>query len=267
MEEFNQIGLGLKNGFFNLLPKLILAFVVLGLGYLLARVVRHLAMRLLAYTNQFIKRRFKDVDLTQSTTLIGTTFFWLILLSTFLLVADILGLSVIKTWMDSILKYTPNLIAAIFIILTAIILGKFTLAFFRSAGNQLGLQYAATLGRIAQSFILITATIIAIDQIGVEVTFLINIIGIALAALLFGAALAFGVGARTSVSNILATFYVRRMYKEGDQIKIGEIKGVVTRIDATMVVLDNEVGQFFIPAKAFSETKSFLIKKKCIVSD
>ena len=262
MEELNQISLGIKDGFLNLLPKLIIALLVLGLGYLVARLVRLLVIKLLGYINQLIKRRFKDIDLTQPTALIGTTFFWLILLSTFFMIADILGLSVIKTWMDRILMYAPNLIAAILIILAAIILGKFISEFFQSAGKKLGLHYAATLGRIIQSFILITAIIIAIDQIGVEVTFLINIIDIVLAALLFGAALAFGLGARTSISNILATFYVRKMYKEGDHVKIGKIEGVVTRIDATMVVLDNEAGQSFIPAKEFSETKSFLIKKK-----
>lgn len=262
MEELNKIGLGIKDGFLNLLPKLMVALLVLGLGYLLARLVRLLVMRLFGYINQLINRRFKEIDLTQSTNLVGTTFFWLILFSAFLLIADILGLSVIKTWMDRILLYTPNLIAAIFIMLAAIIFGKFISEFFQSAGKKLDLHYAATLGRMAQSFILITAIIIAIDQIGVEVTFLINIIDIVLAAVLFGAALAFGLGARTSISNILATFYIRRMYKEGDSIKIGEIEGVVTRIDATMVVLDNEEGQFFIPSKAFNETQSFLIKKK-----
>lgn len=262
MEDLNQIGTVLKEGFIDLLPKLIVAILVLGLGLLLAWIVKRLVRRLIRYIDQLAKRRFKDIDLTQSTRFIGSTFFWLILLFTFLMVADVLGLTLIKTWIDSVLKYSPNLIAAILIILAATIIGKFVAGLISSSGKQLGLSYAGTLGKIGQYFILITAIIIAIDQIGIEVSFLIGLIGIIMAALLFGAGLAFGIGARTSVSNILATFYVRKMYKEGDLVKIGEIEGTVTKIDSTTVVLENEAGQFFIPAKTFSETQSLLIKKK-----
>jgi|AntRauTorckE5430_2_1112549.scaffolds.fasta_scaffold07005_3 small-conductance mechanosensitive channel len=261
MEELNKIFLDFKDGFIHLLPKLLIALLVFGFGYLLARLVRLIIRRFLGYISQRTKRQFKDIDFTPSTNFIETTFFWLILLYTFFIVADILGLGVIKSWMDSILQYTPNLIAAILIILAALILGKLISAFILSAGKQLGLNYAATLGKIAQFFVLITSIIIAIDQIGIEVAFLTELIDITLAALLFGAALAFGIGARTSVSNILAAFYVRKMYKEGDHVKIGETEGIITRIDATMVILDNEDGHFSIPAKIFSETKSFLIKK------
>jgi small-conductance mechanosensitive channel len=88
---------------------------------------------------------------------------------------------------------------------------------------------------------------------------LINIIDIGFAALLFGAALAFGLGAKTAVSNILATFYVRKMYKVGDQVKIDDIQGKIAKIDDTSVVIDTQAGQVIVPAKNFSESKSFLI--------
>jgi len=261
-EELSKIFIGLRDGFLAFIPKLLLALLVLGLGYLLARLVKYLIIKFVNHVSQLIKRRFNNINLSQSTTLIGAVFFWLILLYTVLLVTDILELSIVTAWMDRILMYTPNLLAAIMIVLAAIILGKFISEFISSAGNQLEMKYVGTLGRILQTFIIVTAVIIAIDQIGVEVTFLTNLIDIILAAFLFGAALAFGVGARTSVSNILATFYVRKMYKEGDHVKIGEAEGRVVRIDSTVVVLDNESGQVFIPAKEFNETKSFLIKRK-----
>lgn len=262
LEELNKIALGFKEELLSLLPKIIMALVVLGLGYLLARAMKFLAIRLVNYIGQLLSRRFKNVNLQQAAAFLGTAFFWLILLATFLLITDLLGLAVITAGMESILRYAPNIFAAILILFAASVIGKLLSELISSVSVRAGFPYGNTLGRIAQSLILFTAIIIVIDQVGIEVTFLINLISIILAALLFGASLAFGLGARTSVSNILAAFYVRKLYKEGDYVKIGDIEGRIAKIDSTVVLLDAESGQFIIPAKEFNETRSLLIKKK-----
>ncbi len=262
MEELNNIVLNFKAGLLNLVPRLIMALIVLGVGYLFARIVKYLIVRFVNYIDRLISQRFKNVNLNQAATFLGTAFFWLIIVLTFLLISDILGLTIITNGIESILRYIPNILAAILILFAANVIGKLLSELISSFSIRAGSPYGATLGKITRSLILLTAVIIVIDQIGIEVNFLINLINIILAALLFGATLSFGLGARTSISNILAAFYVRKLYKEGDRIKIGEIEGSIKKIDATFVVLDAEAGQFVIPAKEFNETKSLLIKKK-----
>jgi small-conductance mechanosensitive channel len=262
IEDLNNILLQLKDELLELIPNILISLLVLGIGYLVARLVKYLISRLMTYIGRFIGSRFNTVDLTQAAHFIGVAFFWLIIFSTVLLITDILGITVLTTWFGNILEYTPNVLAAILIIFAAIILGNFVTGMITSLAERIGLAYGNTLGGIAQALILFTAVVIAIDQIGIEVTFLINIIDIVLAALLFGASLAFGLGARTSVSNILAAFYVRKIYKVGDLVQVGETKGIITKIDATTVFLENENGQVIIPAKEFNESKSFLINKK-----
>jgi hypothetical protein len=233
----------------------------MGIGYLVARIVKYLVIRLIGYVNRLVKRRFKTIDFKQAGSFIGTAFFWLIIFSSVLLITDILGLTVLTKWFENILQYIPNVLAAILIVFAAIIIGNFIFGLILSVSDRIGLAYGTTLGRIAQVAILFMAIIISMDQIGIEITFLINIIDIILAAVLFGAALAFGLGARTSISNILAVFYVRKTFKEGDEIQIGKIRGKIMKIDLTNVIVDNEMGQVIIPAKEFNETKSFLITK------
>jgi len=262
LEELKNILQHLKNEFLELVPNILISLVVLGIGYLVARLVKYLVIRLIDYISKVVGRRFKTINLKQAGAFIGLAFFWLIIFSSVLLITDILGLTVLTNWFESILKYIPNVLAAILIIFAAIVLGNFIYEFITSLRGRIGLEQSNTLGRIAQFFILFMAVIIAMDQIGIEITFLINIIDIILAALLFGGCLAFGLGARTSVSNILASFYVRKIYKEGDEVQIGKIKGKIIKIDLTNVVLNNENGQVNIPAKVFNETKSFLITKK-----
>lgn len=262
MQELNNIFQNLKNEFIELIPNILISLVVLGIGYLIARLAKYLVIRFINYIGELLNHRFKTINLKQAGSFIGMAFFWLIIFSSLLYITDILGLTVLTNWFENILQYIPNVIAAIFIIFAAIIIGNFLHEFIESASTRVGLQYSNTLGRIAQFFILSMAIIMAMDQIGIEITFLINIIDIILAALLFGAALAFGIGSRTSVSNILGAFYVRKTYKEGDDVQIGKIRGRILKINLTNVVLDNEKGQAIIPAKEFNETKSFLITKK-----
>jgi len=261
IEELNNMLLRLKNEILELLPNILLSIVVIGIGYLVARLVKYLVVRLIGYINRLVKRRFNTIDFKQAGTFIGIAFFWLIMFSSVLLVTDILGLTVLTSWFESILQYLPNMLAAILIVFAAIIIGNFIFGLLVSLGERLGLTYGTTLGRIAQVAILFMAVIIAMDQVGIEITFLINIIDIILAGLLFGAALAFGLGARTSISNILGVFYVRKTFKEGDEVQIGKTRGKIIKIDSTKVILDNEMGQAIVPAKKFNESKSFLITK------
>lgn len=261
MQEINTIFNNLKNDFLELIPNILISLFVLGIGYLIARLIKYAVTKFISYTGRLAARRFKTINFNQAGSFIGTAFFWLIIFSCFLLITDILGLTVLTKWFESIIQYLPNVLAAILIIFAAIIIGNLISNLIESLSNRFGLEYSATLGRIAQVLLLFVAIIIAMDQIGIEISFLINIIDIVLAALLFGAALAFGLGAKTSISNILGTFYVRKSYKEGDELQIGEIRGRIIKIDATSVVLDSEKGQVTIPAKEFNENKSFLITK------
>ena len=128
--------------------------------------------------------------------------------------------------------------------------------------SAVGFDYGKRLGTIVYYLILVTAIIIAIDQIGIEINFLIHLIIIVLGSVLFGTALAFGLGAKTSVSNILSSYYIRKIFQEGDYIRIDEIEGTITKIDSTVVILDSETERIVIPTMVFNQNKSFLIRRK-----
>jgi len=132
----------------------------------------------------------------------------------------------------------------------------------KSGTFKAGISNSYALGEITRYIILVITIIIAINQIGIDISFLTHLLYIVLAALLFGAALAFGLGAKTSVSNILASYYISRTYSEGNIIRIGEHEGRIIKITSTSVFLETESGQVIIPAKEFNENKSILIEKE-----
>ncbi|PQJ81320.1 mechanosensitive ion channel family protein [Polaribacter glomeratus] len=260
MEEINSMFQRLKSELLELIPNMLVSLIVLAIGYIIARLVKSLVAYFFRYLGKLVSRKFSNQNFTQAGSFLGTAFFWLIIFSSILLITDILGLTILTNWFQSIIQYIPNILAAILIVFVSIMLGNLVSDLIASFSKRKGFQYSITLVRFIRFLLLSVAIIIALDQIGIEISLLIDIIDIAFAALLFGAALAFGLGARTSISNILACYYVRKRYKEGDEVQIGKTRGKIIKIDTTTVILENEIGELTIPAKEFNETKSYLIK-------
>jgi len=81
--------------------------------------------------------------------------------------------------------------------------------------------------------------------------------GVALGAI----ALAFALGARSTVSNILAAHSLAQTYSSGDVIRIGTLEGRILQITRTYVVLETGEGTATVPARLFSEQVSIHLSK------
>jgi small-conductance mechanosensitive channel len=261
MQEFNDILKQLQTELMSRIPNVLISIVVLIVSYFIARLVKFLIKRLFAFFGNLVKNRFNYLNFKQAGLFMGNAFFWLIIFSSLLIITDLLGLSMLTVWFQSIIQYLPNILAAILIVFAAMMLGNLISNLLVSVNDRSGLKYDSTLIKVIRFLLLAMAIIIALDQIGIEISLLINIINIVLAAVLFGAALSFALGAQTSISNILACYYVRKMYKKGDEIQIGESRGKIVRIDTTNVIIQSDIGRIMIPAREFSKSKSILIIK------
>jgi len=262
IEKLTDMAIVFKDQLLNFIPQFILSLLVLVIGYIMARLIKLMILRLVKYISRLINQRFENINLNQSGSFLGIAFFWIVMIFTVILISDILKLTFVAKGFETILRYSPNVLAAILTIFIGTILGKFIARTISEISKRVGFSNADILGKIAQYLILLTAFIIAIDQVGIEVTLIINMLNIILASLLFGAAIAFALGIKTSVSNIIATYYIRKLFNIGDHVKIGEIEGTIIKIEGTVVVLETEIGQYIIPAKEFNETKLLLLKKK-----
>lgn len=265
VEELSRIIAVLWEFILELVPKLVLGLFILLIGYIIARIVQSLVIRTIEYLSRTINNKLKSklqhVDLSSSKTYIGKTFYWIIILFFVTLFTEILGLPVITLWLKGLGEYLPNILAGLIIIFFGIIFGRLVSDLVKSGALKAGFSNSNVLAKLTRYIILVIAIIIAIDQIGFDITFLTYLIYILLSTLLIGAALAFGIGAKTSVSNILASYYVNRTFKEGDIIRIGEHEGKITKITPTSIVLKIELGEVIIPAKEFNEKQSIIIEK------
>jgi len=265
VEQLREMLTSLWDFILVLAPKLILGIIVLFLGYLIARLVRSLVSRFIGYLDRTINSNLSgrqlQVNLSSSRSFIAKAFFWIIIFFFITLFTEILGLPVITSWLAGLGDYLPKLLAGMVVIFFGIIFSRLASDLVTSRTFKSGIYSSTMLGRVIKYIIMVIAIIIAIDQIGIDISFLTSLTYILLAALLFGAAMAFGMGAKVSVSNILASYYISRTYAEGNLIRIGEHEGRIIKITTTSVYLESESGQVIIPSKDFNEQKSILIKK------
>jgi hypothetical protein len=250
----------------ELAPELILAIMVFIIGLLIAWMLQRIVRKFLDYldrkVNDKLNNRSIGVDLKSTSVLISKSIYWFVIVLTLALVTHILDFPVLTVWFNGLITYLPNILAGIIIVFVGIIVGKLVGDIVASASSKSGFVNANQLGNLIRYIFLIVSILIAIDQIGIDILLIVLILGIVLGALLFGAALAFGLGAQTAVSNILGSYYLQKTYKEGDMVQMDDMKGVIVKILPTSVIVETSSGQIMIPAKDFIEKKSILVKNQ-----
>jgi small-conductance mechanosensitive channel len=250
------------------LPNILGAIALLTGGWMLGRILRFACVRLISGLDGILRRHGMERLLIRigwarpASELIGNILYWLVLLVFFTAATETLGLPVVATWLGGVSTYLPRLLVAGLMLLGGFLLGSLARDAVGSAAAAAGLNYGVLLGRVVYVAILLVAVVTGIDQIGIESRFLTMTLAIVIGSLVGATALAFGLGARTAVSNIIASHYLRQIYRVGHTIKIGEAQGKISEITNTVVILENSQDRLVVPAKEFSEKISVLSRRE-----
>jgi small-conductance mechanosensitive channel len=241
------------------LPSIAAALLLLLAGIFAARLVRSLTLKLLHLLNLFLEQvlsgRTRAVVFFSAgiTRLVASILYWIILFIFVTAALDTAGLTGVSAWLERIVDFLPGIVTGGLIILLGYILAGLVRDVTLAAAHSAEFTEAVVISRLAQAITLVTALIIGLQQIGIDVSFLTTILGISSAALLFGFALAFGLGARTLVSNLIAAHHLRDILEPGQTIRIRDWEGTVLEVSPTAVILDTEQGRTTIPAKLYQE--------------
>jgi hypothetical protein len=247
-------------------PLLVIALGLVALGWAVGTGLRAFTVRLLnilegrfqGQTHRFLSaptgvgRRASEV--------VGSFVFWVVFVLFLAAATDALGLPVLSTWLSGLSQFLPRLLLATLIVLAGILAGRLSCDTITVAVTAGGLAFGQVLGRGAQIAVVTAAAITAVDQVGIDSQFLTSAILITIGALLSGTALAFGLGARASASNIIALHYVRQRYRVGQTIRLGDVHGVILEIGTTEVVIDSGDAQVQVPGDVFARQAAAVVK-------
>ncbi len=248
----------------NFLPSLIGAIALLLIGWVSARLLRKLAIRLSLGLDHMMDRLHRRKGLTRarvpsaSAHIIGSVVFWVVMLVFLTAATQLLGLAVFSTWLRHVVEYLPTLIAGGLIVLAGFVVSALAKDMVVAAAPVAENQ-RLLLGRIVQGIILASAIVIGAQQIGIDVTFLVIIAAVIAVTLFGGVALAVSLGARTYVSNLIGAHYLRQSYQIGQTVRVGDHQGKILDLTPTVLVLETREGRVTVPAKVFNENPIVLL--------
>jgi hypothetical protein len=196
------------------LPDLLLAVLLLVVGWLIAKLLRRLAIRALraARIDEIAERSGLDDFLVQggvehtTVTLIGGAVYWLILAVVFIALLDALGLRTAEVLMARLAGFVPNLVVATGILVFGTLMARVIGGLVFSYLSNIGSHAAAPIGVLARYAVLVFVLFMAAEQLAIQTAVLVSAFQIAFAALCLAAALAFGLGGRDWAEKVIARY-------------------------------------------------------------
>jgi hypothetical protein len=193
----------------NFLPG-VLVFLVLLFVALAAAIVLRLVLRR-ALTGLDFDRRAELLGLSltdwtssrSASTLVASVAFWTVLALGLLLGLTALDAALPTQFAVSVLQYVPDLVAALAILVAGAIVARYLARSILIGAVNMGVQYARLLSLTVKWLVLIVATAMALDHVGIGRTVLLLAFGILFGGVVLALALAVGLGARDVVSRAL----------------------------------------------------------------
>jgi hypothetical protein len=184
------------------LPRLLIAVVVLVLGWLLAKLLCATVIRSLkamhfgnlaqkAGIDNFLERGgFKRT----TGEIIGLMIYWIVILATLLVASNIAGLTVVSDLFGETLQFIPKVIVAVLILTIGLYFAIFISDIVLAYAMNVGFVDAELVGRIIRYAIVAFVVIIALGQMDIGTNILVPAFLIMFGGVTFALALAFGLG-------------------------------------------------------------------------
>ena len=201
-ESLHQIG--------AFLPHLLLAIVILIIGWLIAKAVRFAIIRSLRAINfnvvtekagidHFLKQGGANIDTIR---VLGGLFYWLVILAALMVASNSLDLSYVTDLIGRIVLCVPKVMVAVIILVFGAYFARFVAAASSTYLRSIGVGEAGLIGRLTLYALMVFVIMIALDQMGlgdiIRQAFLIIVAAVAL-----GLALAFGLGGQKRAAELI----------------------------------------------------------------
>ncbi len=250
----------------QLVPSLLGASALILIGLILGRILQSWSRRLTTAALQRLSRNTAlrgALDRTQMPTaaprIVGAFVFWLVALFFVAAGLEVLGLPVVTDSINRFVYYLPNVLAAALIVVAGLVVAGVARGAVTAAAASARVEFGPVLGRIVHSAILLVAVVVGLEELGIDSSALVVMLTVVFGSMLAAVGLAFGLGARTTVSNIIASHYLARSYQVGQTVRIAGVEGQIIETTPTAVVLATEHGKVLVPANKFSEESSLLL--------
>jgi len=236
------------------------AVAVLVFGVILARVAALLSDRLLALADRASARLGGYGRNLLSPVVrkgVSVTVFAVVLALSVIVAVRVLSIEQLSGWLDALLAYVPRFVLGLVIIGAGTVAGTLARTVTASMMSREGGD--ALLPRLTQIAVVLVAVVTGLQQIGIDISFITQLALIGLAGLLAGLSLAFALGARDYVANLMGQSELSR-YAPGDRLRIDDAEGEVVEIHRTGLTLATGEGLLSVPAAQLTRGRVLLLR-------
>ena len=202
----------------DFVPRLILALVVILVGWLLAKAARFAIVKGLRAVNFHIVTQRAGLDgflrdggiAADTTEIIGLVIYWLVILGALVVGFNSLGLAYVTDVLGRVILFVPKVLVALLVLAFGAYFARFIANAITAYCRNVHIQDAELLGRLAQYAIVTFVVLIALDQVNIGGDIVRQSFLIILAGLVFALALAFGLGGKEWAAELLERWWPRR---------------------------------------------------------
>jgi small-conductance mechanosensitive channel len=246
-------------------PQIIGTIFFVLIGLLVARLFQYLTVKLISSLD-FLFKRVAGASMANQSRLkglyaliFGRVVFWSVFVFFVYAGAEIFKWTFMSKSLWILMSYLPNIVLIIMILLGGYLFGSFIK---KSISQTLALGKDKTdtfpLGTVAQLSIMVVVSIMAIEQLGINVSLLTQITLLALTVFLGGGILTFSLAARSVTENVIGAQYAKKYFQIGKIIKIGEVEGEIVDINQTSIVIETPDGVCLLPAKHVQQEITYI---------
>ncbi len=237
------------------LPSLVATLVIIGVGWLVSRLVAAVAERLLrqvgldrAGARLGVSATLREAGVAPNPSrIVARLVFWVLMLTFLLSAVETLGLSAVTSTIDRLIGFLPNVIAAGLIFVLGLLLARLVRNLVSSGAAAADVGQAPRLGALAHGAVALVAGVVALEQLGVETGIIVTVVTVVVGALGVTVGVAFALGARPVITHVLAGHFLRQSLPSGGSIEIDGQRGVVERVGAIDTLLRTDEHSWSIP--------------------
>ncbi len=249
--------------FLSAIPNIIGAFIVILIGWLVAKAVSKTLEKVLLNLNiNRLGDKLNETEFAQKSNLkinlsvfIGKLTYYVLMLVFFMMATEVLGVPIVTTMVSDLIAYLPKLLSALVLFVLGIYLAEFVKNIVLTTTNALGISSGKIIANFVFYLIFLTLTISAMAQASIETSLITSNLTVILGGVVGAFAIGYGFASKDTMANFLASFYSKNKVKVGDYIQVDGAKGRVIAMDSTSITLQGDGKIIVIPLRKLTSDK------------
>ncbi len=251
------------------IPKIIGVLLILFLGWLFAKIISWIISRVLktmkfdvfasrVNLNEYLEKA--NVQLTPSQ-LISKLVYWILLLLVFISASDALGWDRVSIEISRLLGFLPNLFFALMFFVIGTYIAGFIRDIIKGATSSIGISTGKIISNIVFYFLFVVVSITSLEQAGLDTSLITSNLLLIIGTVLFAFAISYGIASKDVLSNILAGFFSRRTFQEGQIIEVNGVRGQIVEIsNISVIIRSSDKEKIIIPTHELIVNKVKIIE-------